>query len=143
VSEEVYTVEHVAERLKLHPKTVLRFIREGRLRATRLGKSYRVLRSDLEALTRQGEAAGASPARSDALSVRVTTVVDLDGLSPERAQRLSTLLTSVRMGNAARPDPMNLSIAHDPARDSVKVVMVGSASDTAGMLRLIQGLTEA
>src|SRR3954464_7598878 len=98
MSEEVYTVEHAAERLKLHPKTVLRFIRDGRLRATRLGKSYRILRSDLEAL------AGASPARSDGASVRVTTVVDLDGLPPERAQRLATMLTSVRMGNAARPD---------------------------------------
>jgi excisionase family DNA binding protein len=137
MSEEVYTVEHAAERLKLHPKTVLRFIRDGRLRATRLGKSYRILRSDLEAL------AGASPARPDAPSVRVTTVVDLDGLLPEQAQRLTTMLTSARIGTQARPDPMNISIAHDPARDSLKVVMVGSPADTAGMLRLIQGLTEA
>lgn len=137
MSEEVYTVEHAAERLKLHPKTVLRFIRDGRLRATRLGKSYRILRSDLETL------AGASPGRADAPSVRVTAVVDLDGLDPARAQRLATMLSSVRLGNEARPDPMNISIAHDPARDSVKVVMVGSPADTAGMLRLIQGLTEA
>jgi excisionase family DNA binding protein len=135
VSEELYTVEHAAERLKLHPKTVLRFIRDGRLRATRLGKSYRILRSDLEVL------AGASPARSDGASVRVTTVVDLDGLSHERAQRLATLITSARLGAEAHPDPMNISIAHDPARESVKVVMVGSALDTAAMLQMIQGLT--
>src|SRR5438552_2375591 len=119
MSEEVYTVEHVAERLKLHPKTVLRFIRDGRLRATRLGKSYRILRSDLETL------AGASPARSDGPAVRVTTIVDLDGLAPERAQQLAKMLTSARIGREARPHPMNLSIAHDPVRDSVKVVMVG------------------
>jgi len=143
VSEEVYTVEHAAERLKLHPKTVLRFIRDGRLRAARLGKSYRILRSDLEALIRQGGGAGAtSPARSDG-GARVTTVVDLDGLSPERAQRLSVVITSARMGNAAHADLMNISIAHDPTRQSVKVVMVGTLPDTAAMLRLIQGLTEA
>ncbi len=138
MSEEVYTVEHAAERLKLHPKTVLRFIRDGRLRAAKVGKSYRILRSDLEML-----AGATTPARSDAPDVRVTTVVDLDGLSSERAQRLSVLLTSVRMGNAARPDPMNLSIAHDPTRQSLKVVMVGSPEDTAAMLRLIQGFAEA
>jgi excisionase family DNA binding protein len=143
MSEEVYTVEHAAERLKLHPKTVLRFIRDGRLRAAKVGKSYRILRSDLESLIRQETWAGASPARSDAPGARVTTVVDLEGLGPERAQRLSVLLSSVRMGNAARPDPMNLSIAHDPARETLKVVMVGSLADTAEMLRLIQGLTEA
>src|SRR3954464_6264237 len=107
MSEEVYTVEHAAERLKLHPKTVLRFIRDGRLRATRLGKSYRILRSDLETL------AGAAPARSDGVSARVTAIVDLDGLDDQRAQRLSVLLSSARMGNEARPDPMNISIAHD------------------------------
>jgi len=137
LSEEVYTVEHAAERLKLHPKTVLRFIRDGKLRATRLGKSYRILRSDLESL------AGAPAGRTDGPSVRVTSVVDLEGLDPARAQRLATMLSSVRLGNEARPDPMNITIAHDPARDSVKVVMVGSPADTAGMLRLIQGLTEA
>ena len=137
MSEEVYTVEHAAERLKLHPKTVLRFIRDGRLRATRLGKSYRILRSDLETL------AGAAPARSDGVSARVTAIVDLDGLDDQRAQRLSVLLSSARMGNEARPDPMNISIAHDPARNSVKVVLVGSPADTAAMLRMIQGMTEA
>ena len=137
MSEEVYTVEHAAERLKLHPKTVLRFIRDGKLRATRLGKSYRILRSDLESL------AGAPAGRTDGPSVRVTSVVDLEGLDPARAQRLATMLSSVRLGNEARPDPMNITIAHDPARDSVKVVMVGSPADTAGMLRLIQALTEA
>ena len=51
MSEEVYTVEHAAERLKLHPKTVLRFIRDGRLRAVKVGKSYRILRTEMEAMT--------------------------------------------------------------------------------------------
>ena len=51
MSEEVYTVEQFAERLKLHPKTVLRFIKDGRLRAVKVGKSYRILRTDMEAMT--------------------------------------------------------------------------------------------
>ena len=49
MSEEVYTVEQFAERLKLHPKTVLRFIKDGRLRAVKVGKSYRILRTEMEA----------------------------------------------------------------------------------------------
>ena len=36
MSEEVYTVGQFAERLKLHPKTVLRFIHEGRVRAVKV-----------------------------------------------------------------------------------------------------------
>src|SRR5262245_37744597 len=42
--DELCTVHFAADRLKLHPKTVQRLIREGRLRATRIGKSYRIRR---------------------------------------------------------------------------------------------------
>ena len=70
MSEEVYTVEQFAERLKLHPKTVLRFIREGRVRAVKVGKSYRILRSEMEALT--GAAPGAEPTAFRVTSTRPT-----------------------------------------------------------------------
>ncbi len=50
MSEELYTVEFAARRLKLHPTTILRFIRDGRLAATKVGKSYRILRSELDRL---------------------------------------------------------------------------------------------
>ena len=64
MSEDVYTVELAAERLRLHPKTVLRFIAEGRLRAVKMGKSYRILRSDLDALIGSKRRPGASAASS-------------------------------------------------------------------------------
>ena len=67
MSEEVYTVEQFAERLRLHPKTVRRFIREGRLRAVKVGRSYRILRSDMEAF---------GIPRSNAAPVRVTVDPD-------------------------------------------------------------------
>ena len=35
MSGELYTVEQAAESLQLHPKTVLRLIRDGRLKASR------------------------------------------------------------------------------------------------------------
>ena len=49
MSGELYTVEQAADRLKLHAKTVLRMIREGRLKAVRLGKAYRISGDDLDA----------------------------------------------------------------------------------------------
>ena len=44
-------MEQVAERLGLHVKTVRGYVREGRLKAVRIGKQYRISRQDLEALT--------------------------------------------------------------------------------------------
>lgn len=136
MSEAFHTVEQAAERLKLHPKTVLRLIREGRLRATRIGKSYRILRSDLEAFA--GVARPANPA-----GARVTSIVDVPDVDPDRAQRLAMYFTSARMGADAHPDPMHIEVAHDPVRRSLKVVMMGSPGDTAAMLRMLDTALEA
>jgi excisionase family DNA binding protein len=136
VSEEVYTVEQFAERLKLHPKTVLRFIREGRLRAVKVGKSYRILRSELEAMTGIVPGAGRSEAR-------VTAIVDVPDVSPEGAERLARLLPSARMGREGHAEPMSIDVAHDRVRRQVKVVIVGSPADTAAMLQMVHALTRA
>jgi excisionase family DNA binding protein len=133
MSEEVYTVEQFAERLKVHPKTVLRFIREGRLRAVKVGRAYRILRSDLEAF-------GVVLPRSTA--ARVTAIVDVPGVSPERAQQIARTLTSTRMGAETPADPMSLNVAHDPLTKQVKVVLVGSPMDVAALLRVVDVLIE-
>jgi len=134
MSEEVYTVEQFAERLKLHPKTVLRFIKDGRLRAVKVGKSYRILRSDLEAMTGavRGEAASAA---------RVTSIVDIPEVDADLAQRLARQLPAARMGQTTPADPMNLDVAYDPARRHLKVVIVGSPGDTAAMLKMVEVLS--
>src|SRR3569833_4175374 len=116
MSEEVYTVEQRAERLKPHPKTVLRFIRDGRLRAVKVGKSYRILRSDLEAMTGAVRGEGASTAR-------VTSIVDIPDVDADLAQRLARQLPAMRMGQTTPADPMSLDVAYDPARRHLKVVI--------------------
>jgi excisionase family DNA binding protein len=134
MSEEVYTVEQFAERLKLHPKTVLRFIKDGRLRAMKVGKSYRILRTEMEAMT--GVVTGGATA------IRVTSIVDLAGVSSETAQRLARQITSLRMGREAPPNPMNIDVAYDPQTRGLKVVIVGSPSDTAAILKMVEVLAQ-
>lgn len=46
---DLLTVAQVAEYLQLNRMTVYKYIREGRIPASRIGKSYRVRREDLEA----------------------------------------------------------------------------------------------
>jgi excisionase family DNA binding protein len=135
MSEEVYTVEQFAERLKLHPKTVRRFIREGRLRAVKVGKSYRILRSDMEAMT--GVVPGARPTRA-----RVTSIVDIPDVDPALAEKVARTLPSMRMGQTAHADAMSLDVAYDTVLRTLKVIVAGSPADTAAMLKMIQVLTE-
>lgn len=55
--QRLLTVEQVAERLQVHPETVRRWLRTGRLRGVRLGGSklgYRVSEEELERLITRG-----------------------------------------------------------------------------------------
>jgi excisionase family DNA binding protein len=126
------TVAEAAERLKLHERTVLRFIRDGRLRASKVGKQYRILPSDLAAL-----AGGEPSAGRGAEPARATSIVDVPDVDADLARRLAILLPSVRAGASAAGELMNIDLAYDPARRHLKIVLVGSPAETAAMLGLI------
>jgi putative resolvase len=56
--EELLTVHEVARRLKLHPETVRRWIRAGKLRAIRLGSDragLRIRASEVQRLLGAGD----------------------------------------------------------------------------------------
>lgn len=49
------TIKDAAEFLRYEPKTVRRFIREGRLEAIKFGRSYRLKKSALERFVNDNE----------------------------------------------------------------------------------------
>lgn len=80
-----YTVDKVAEKLAVHSRTVLRFIRDGKLKATKVGRQWRIKKEDLNAFA--GEPSGER--RSSASSV-----IDLPVTGREEANRYQTLVTA-------------------------------------------------
>jgi excisionase family DNA binding protein len=134
MSQEFHTVERAAEVLQLHPKTVLRLIREGRLRATKIGKSYRVLRSDLEAF------AGGASAPAASGGARVTCIAELPDLTREEASRLASILQACVIGQTARPDPIRIDTAYDPDGRHLKVVIAAALADAAALLKTLDAM---
>lgn len=136
MTTEFLTVETAAQLLQLHPKTVLRFIREGRLRATKVGKQYRVIRSDLNTF--------AGPHSSnDGRDARATSIVDIADVDPALLQRLSAVLLGASKGKEPSGAPISVDIAHDPERRSVKVILIASPADAAMLLKLVSACLEA
>lgn len=135
-AQELCTVEFAAERLKLHPKTVLRFIHEGRLKASRIGKSYRILRADLEALA--GLPLPAAPVRE---TPRATSIVEIPGVDQALAQKW---MQTVNAALAARAGDGGLSadVIYDPARAHLKIVVVGPVPDAVNLMALIRVWSE-
>ena len=127
---EWYTLDDVADRLGLHVRTVRNYVRDGRLGAVRIGKQYRVSHDDLRALT--GGRAGGSR------QVGVTSVVDVDGIDAAAAQRLATFITGLpRPAQAPHVD-----VVHEPERDRLKVIVVGSVEANVELLRLVGAMAE-
>ena len=134
----MHTVERAAERLAVHPKTVLRFIRGGRLRATRIGKSWRILASDLDAFA----GVPTTPARPPE-PARVTAIADLPGISMETSRRMAAALQALVMGPRTAMSPIKLDTVYDPERSHLKVIVVADALDAAAVLQALHGFAEA
>lgn len=49
--EEFYTINQAALALKVHPLTIRRYIKEGKLKAYRMGGNIRIALNDLRAFT--------------------------------------------------------------------------------------------
>jgi len=132
MSSPFVTVEQAAEELRLHSKTVLRYIRDGRLAATRIGKSYRITRSELDAF------AGVASGHADTTaSARTTCIVDILDISVDTSARIATFLQSAAMTGDAGTPPLHLETAFDTSAGSLKVVMIGSPSDVARLLDML------
>ena len=53
-----YTPREVADLLKLRTETIYEYVREGKLRAVRLGNRYRISKADLEAFLAKARTEG-------------------------------------------------------------------------------------
>lgn len=133
MAEELYSIDQVAERLGLHVRTVRNYVREGRLKAVRIGKQYRIARADLEALTGR-PMAEPEPVRRQR-HVEVSSIVEIDAISPDSANRLTNVLVSVASG-------IRVESIYDASRGRMKVILVGSMEMNASYLKMMEALLE-
>lgn len=54
MDNELYTLDEVSERVKLARRTLYRYVRDGRLKAVKIGNQWRVSAKDLTDFMDQG-----------------------------------------------------------------------------------------
>lgn len=137
--QQPYSVEQVANLLGLHVKTVRNYVRDGRLRAVRIGKQYRIAREDLEAF--MGHPVDPSAAETARRShVEASTIVQVDAIAPDASTRLGNTLMAAVAGRGPDDRPLRVETIYDEDRDSMKIIIVGGPADTAELLRLVTTL---
>src|SRR6476660_2733400 len=94
--QDLYSVEQVADLLGLHVRTVRNYVRDGRLKAVRIGKQYRIGRDGIESLT--GQPLPAVDAVRRERFAEVSSVVSVDAISPDQASRVTNTLMAAMKG---------------------------------------------
>jgi excisionase family DNA binding protein len=136
--QELYSVEQVANRLGLHVRTIRNYVRDGRLKAVRIGKQYRIAREDLEAFT--GTPAAALEVDESTRTVEASSIVHIDAVTRAEADRITTHV----IGSLNQPDVGRLraEAVYDEDRAVLKLIILGDLAPTAELLRLINLMTE-
>jgi excisionase family DNA binding protein len=135
-------VEQVAELLGLHVKTVRGYVHDGRLKAVRIGKQYRIAAADLEEFT--GHAVP-GPARETARRIRhaeVSSIVQIDAISPAGMSRLTTTVMAAVGGRSSDDAALRIESVYDEERASLKIILLGDLETVADLLKLIRTLSE-
>ncbi|MFE2151141.1 helix-turn-helix domain-containing protein [Streptomyces lavendulae] len=135
-----YSVEQVADLLGLHVRTVRGYVREGRLKATLVGRQYRITHEDLEAFTGLPAPAPARAARP-ARHTEVSGIVQIDAIGPGSVDRLTNLLMAAVAGRHG-DDRLRVESVHDRERATLKIIVLGGLDATAELLRLVDSVIE-
>ncbi|MFI6166027.1 helix-turn-helix domain-containing protein [Nocardia sp. NPDC051052] len=139
MTDRLYSVEQVAERLGLHVRTIRNYVRDGRLNAVRIGKQYRIAAADLEAFTGLPVPATARET-AGRRHTEVSSIVQVEAVGAELADRLTTLLMGAANTRSPADAPLRIDTVYDAERARMKVIVLGGLADTARLFEYMEGV---
>jgi len=134
----LYSAEQVAELLNLHVKTVRRYLRDGRLKAKRIGKEYRVTRAALEEFAGQLQPAEKPVARTR--HVIASTIIDVDAISPRESDRVTTMIMASLNGRQGEPDLPRVDTIYYPEPARMRITITAGPMLTCELIRMVDVL---
>ena len=139
-----YSVDEIAELLKIHPKTIQRYIREGRLKANKVGKSWRVSGHDLSSFTEGGSESFSDPALPDKpderSGIRISAVIDIPVFNTDAAVRIANTLTALSNSKPSEYGASSVQTQFLMPERVMRVMVWGSLSFTQVILDSIDTL---
>lgn len=111
MEEKFYTIDQIAEILGMHHKTIRKFITEGKLRANKVGKQWRISGHDLSLFMEDNNvniknnnklesekiefSTGDVDSNNKTSKINVSTVIDINEVDIDEHKRISNMLLAL------------------------------------------------
>jgi len=154
LKDKFYTIYQVADQLEMSHKTIRNFISDGRLKASKVGKQWRIAEADLETFMNQGESTADKSEESltnisfelqpegTEDKIKVSTVLDINQQDKEQFMRLSNTLLANMNGGGFKLRGCTLNVKYYEQERTVKIFLWGSINFIQDMLETIKILNE-
>lgn len=145
-----YTIDKVAKILDLHHKTIRKFIKEGKINASKMGKQWRISSRDLNLFLQTNNVnTNAIENSIDFYStgeynkrINVSAVVDVDDINVDEYNRISGTLVALMNSKDMSIGKSTIDIKHDKESCKLRVLLWGGIEFIEYTLDYIKTLIE-
>lgn len=158
MDNQFYTIDKIAEILGLHHKTIRKFITEGKLPASKVGKQWRISGHDLSIFIEKNNVNLANKKNREETDfdfitngevketkiekVNVSTVADINDVEKEEYFRISNTLIALMNCKDSKLARSTINMKYDENEKRLRVLLWGSIDFIEGMLSSISMLIE-
>ncbi len=145
MNEIYYNVEQIAQMLNIHPKTIQRYIREGKLHATKIGKSWRVTGHDLSRFTEgtSSTSAGIPAEKPVRIQTIASSVVDVSVMDNNEAMRIANSLNATMNAKPQEYGHASMHLQFLDNSNTLRITLWGTIQFMSVIMSAIEAYTES
>ena len=142
----LYSIEKVAELLDVHKKTVLRYIKEGKLKANKVGGRWRIHGNDLSSFVGVRDNPKENIVRVQKTKAEITpdpwvsTVVYAENVDREESMRISNTLVAIKNSSREQNTRCRIDTVYFEEELKIQILIWGTLDFTGQILKVLEGL---
>ncbi len=140
--KDYYTVEQISNMLDIHPKTIQRYIREGKLRAAKNGKGWRISGHDMSVFTESDSYRPSDTENRPKRTITASAVIDIVTERKDEAIRIMNTLTASLNAKPSEYGQSSMQSQYIERENMVRITLWGGIRFMAIMMDTLTALTE-
>lgn len=158
MENKFYTIDQIAKMLGMHHKTIRKFINEGELSASKVGKQWRISEQDIAAFIEKNNVNMESEKVDEEYNVsystdrivrdtklrriNVSTVVDINEMHKDEYIRITNTLIALVNSKEPGSNESTIQVKYDEKDKRIRVILWGSVEFIENMLSSVSMLVE-